>query len=62
MLRIIEEFGRMVFFDNLTAIHKYHTICHGFRKTHFMGNAKHGDSLAGKFNHYVQNFFDHLRV
>jgi hypothetical protein len=43
----LQEGFWLVFFNNLSLIHKDNTVCNLLSKTHLMGYTKHSDALFG---------------
>eukprot|EP01032_Pedospumella_encystans_P002102 gene2102-2462_t len=62
VLRIVEEFGRRILFDDLALVHEDDAVGDLAGKAHFMGHAEHGHAFFGKTDHGVEHFLDHFRV
>ncbi|CUX19040.1 6-pyruvoyl-tetrahydropterin synthase (modular protein) [Agrobacterium tomkonis CFBP 6623] len=62
VLRIVEELGRRILFDDLALIHEDDAVGDLAGETHFVGHAQHGHAVFGKADHGVEHFFHHFRV
>jgi ABC-type glycerol-3-phosphate transport system substrate-binding protein len=62
VLRIVEELGRRILFDDLALVHEDDPIGHLPRKAHLVRDAEHGHAFLGEADHGVEHFLDHFRV
>ena len=62
MLWIVEKLFRIIFFENLTTIHKEDPMGDAFGKAHFVADDDHRHSVLGQADHDIEHLFDHFRI
>lgn len=56
VLRIVEEFGGRILFDDLALVHEDDAVCDLAGKAHFVSHAQHGHAVFGEADHGVEHF------